>query len=490
MRKSVILAASVAILLSGCRESEKLSPETCPDMQTLSFSATCGGDDDVKSILGGTNHRSVLFSANDAVSLFSTKNTSGAKLTTTQGTVGTQATFSGTGIRDDSYHVIYPYTSGASFASGTISGLTVPTTQTAVNGSYDPNSTITYASTTGTTLHFSNLCALLKIKISKDALSAPVADSIVVTVNSDARMTGTVSVNTASPALSVSGACAPRVKLAGEIIKDSTYYISIIPGTYSTVTVTAYQNRYGAAHVIASKHKSTSSTFGKGKIYDLGTLTVTKGVAPVDPGTGGRSSCSWVQLWKDGPKWAEFNLGSTAADYINATYTPGEAPNTAYFGDYYTWGAKAARTKEYDTKNTILSVADTTDVARILWKYSWKMPSKDELDALMNSANCTWEWCDGSSVQYAPGCTIKGYKVSGKGTEYSQSHIFLPAAGRWKNDGSFGDVNTICNIWSASAQGLASEKAYALSGSGTPAPNQLIDKKRELGYSIRPVFIQ
>ena len=40
----------------------------------------------------------------------------------------------------------------------------------------------------------------------------------------------------------------------------------------------------------------------------------TKGYASVEPNLG-RSSCKWVQLWENGPRWAEFNVGATIESY-------------------------------------------------------------------------------------------------------------------------------------------------------------------------------
>ena len=57
------------------------------------------------------------------------------------------------------------------------------------------------------------------------------------------------------------------------------------------------------------------------------------GTADVSGTDAGRSSCGWVQLWENGPKFAEFNVGATITDYTSATdYT------TANIGGYYGWG--------------------------------------------------------------------------------------------------------------------------------------------------------
>jgi len=468
--------AGIVMMMSGCRENEKLAPEGIYGTQALTFYATDSGDDDTKSRLGGTNHRSVLFSANDAISLFSTKNASGVKLTTARGTVGSAgATFTGTGSRDDRYYAVYPYTSTAEYSSGTISGLIIPAVQTATDGTYDPNAVITYAATENSSLRFTNLCPLLKIRISEPA------DSIVVTVSGQTTgLTGAVSVSTDSPALSRAGTTGHdnRVKLQGDIKKDTAYYVSVIPGTYETITITAYHHIGSTPHIISIRNKPTSSTFEKGRIYDMGTMKITQGISPVDGTTGGRSSCGWVQLWEGGPKWAEFNLGSTATDYFGAS------PDPSHFGDYYAWGAKKSRSKECDTTHIALSASDTTDTAFRLWRNDWKTPSMYNMQQLIASNNCIWEWCDGSTVQYVPGCTIKGFKISGKG-DYSVNNIFLPASGFWKTDGSTADTNNFCDYWTSTGI-TGGVNAYGISCQ-TYKPGTMSSFKRSFGFAIRPI---
>ncbi len=468
--------AAIVMITSGCRENEKLAPEEIYGTQTLTFYATDSGNDGTKSRLGGASHRSVLFSANDSISLFSTRNASGVKLTTALGTVGSAgAAFTGTGIRDDRYYAVYPYTSAAGYSTGIISGLVIPAVQTATDGTYDPKAVITYATTANTSLLFTNLCPLLKIKISE------AADSIVVTVSGQTTgLTGAVSVSTESPALSRAGATGQdnRVKLQGDIKKDTAYYISVIPGTYDAITVTAYHHYGNTPHIISTRHKSTSSTLEKGRIYDMGTMTVTQGLSPVDGTTGGRSSCGWVQLWEGGPKWAEFNLGSTAADYSGAS------PDSSHFGNYYAWGAKEARSAKCDSTHAVLSASDTTDTAFRLWKNGWKMPSKYYMEQLTSTNKCTWVWCDGSTVQYVPGCTIKGFKISGKG-DYSMNHIFLPASGFWRKDGGTADTNVFCDYWTST--GITGGVNACGISCQTYNPGTTSSFSRSFGFAIRPI---
>ena len=93
---------------------------------------------------------------------------------------------------------------------------------------------------------------------------------------------------------------------------------------------------------------------------------------------------NWVQLWENGPKFAEYNVG----------VTDGKAES---YGEYYAW---------------------TENVASTEWGSAWRMPTSAELQALID--NCTYEW---TTVNDVPGRIY-----TGKGS-YSSNSIFLPAAG-------------------------------------------------------------
>lgn len=151
--------------------------------------------------------------------------------------------------------------------------------------------------------------------------------------------------------------------------------------------------------------------------------------------SAGRTSCDYVQLWKDGPKWAMFNVGATITDYAQLQDSIDPVPfnkdrsypyyNTANIGGLYAWqGPKLNGRKTKWTKTD----TNVNDVATALWGSNWETPTKEQFEALLDTTLTTWTMCDGSETQYVTGCALKGYKVSGKG-DYADYSIFLPAAG-------------------------------------------------------------
>ena len=162
-----------------------------------------------------------------------------------------------------------------------------------------------------------------------------------------------------------------------------------------------------------------------------------------------------IQLWENGPYWADRNIG---------------AENPWELGDYFWWGDTigykrsgnvwmagdgsssnfAFRDANVPTyKKSIAELkregwitADnvltpTYDAAQMQWGGGWRMPTKQELDDLCTK--CDWIWTKKSGVN--------GYIVRGRGG-YASASIFLPCAGfgygtSLRSSGSYG------NYWSS-----------------------------------------
>lgn len=165
------------------------------------------------------------------------------------------------------------------------------------------------------------------------------------------------------------------------------------------------------------------------------------GTALVVLDNSGRTSCGWVQLWENGPKWATFNVGATITDYAKVTTGANSTPfdeefypreeeqkyyNTANVGGLYAWKNPTLDGRKITWNNGLCT--DICDVATALWGYKWKTPTYEQLDTLQDDYYTTWTWCDGSTTQYVKGCPLRGYKVSGV-DDYAGYSIFLPAAG-------------------------------------------------------------
>ena len=110
-----------------------------------------------------------------------------------------------------------------------------------------------------------------------------------------------------------------------------------------------------------------------------------------------------------GLKWATCNVGASKPEDD---------------GNYYAWGETTTKKSKYTENNSKTYGKQMDDIkgnsqydaARANWGGSWRLPTKSELEELLN--NCTWTWTEQNGVN--------GYKVTGP----NGNSIFLPAAGR------------------------------------------------------------
>lgn len=121
----------------------------------------------------------------------------------------------------------------------------------------------------------------------------------------------------------------------------------------------------------------------------------------------------WVQLWEDGPKFAEYNVGANSAE--------GD-------GGYYCWGGSTNRNTGSSKQGACSSLTGDDDTATKLWGRNWRMPTRDELQGLIDNCDSGAEKLNG----------VTGIRYRGKGI-YAGNSIFLPFAGDGNlNHGAFG----------------------------------------------------
>ena len=175
----------------------------------------------------------------------------------------------------------------------------------------------------------------------------------------------------------------------------------------------------------------------------------------------------WVQLWENGPKFAEYNVGA--------------ANNKAEdCGGYYCWGSSKDKDPDVEIKSGTDDLTGTDDTATNLWGSNWRMPTQAELKGLRE--NCDFVWTTVNNV--------KGWKFTGKG-DYASCYIFLPAAGYWDGD-TVSPQGNIGYYWSSTHYNVG--QAYYLympTGSPTTKPNVTYQNgNRKSGHSIRAVLAE
>ena len=120
------------------------------------------------------------------------------------------------------------------------------------------------------------------------------------------------------------------------------------------------------------------------------------------------------------------------------------------------------------------------DAARQIWKGTWRIPTKEELTALLDDTKFTWAWQNDYNG-------AKGMLVTSKVTNYTGNSIFLPAAGQ-RTDYNLEDTGAKGSYWSSSLFGKQSSK-YAqfifIRNDGYKTAGNF--PGRYCGYSLRAV---
>ena len=176
----------------------------------------------------------------------------------------------------------------------------------------------------------------------------------------------------------------------------------------------------------------------------------------------------WVQLWADGPKFAECNVGA-------------ENNKPEDYGGYYTWGGKYKNdgiTWLNDHYGGTGPLFGNDDTATNLWGSKWRMPTNAEFQALVDS--CSVE----DVLDPNDNTKLLGKKFIGKGA-YSSNSVFLPAAGYCK--GSVLAAGKCGAYWSSTGNG--SDNAYSLVFNSDTL-SVCDDDNRNYGFSVRAVLAE
>ena len=149
-----------------------------------------------------------------------------------------------------------------------------------------------------------------------------------------------------------------------------------------------------------------------------------------------------VQLWEGGPYWATCNVGASKPEEYGLYFWWGDTVGHA--GDWYfdkdhcpTYLKSDAELRSLGYIDSSGNLAFAHDAARAHLGAPWRMPTSNEIDALVN--NCDTIWTTRNNVW--------GRLVKGRGV-YASSSIFLPAAG-CGNDSELTYLGSDGRYWSS-----------------------------------------
>lgn len=177
-------------------------------------------------------------------------------------------------------------------------------------------------------------------------------------------------------------------------------------------------------------------------------------------------------------KWASCNVGAEFPEEYGDYFAWGETEEKDCYGwSTYKWcnGSSDTQTKyctnsSYGTVDGKNTLDPEDDAATANWGSPWRMPTRSEIEELID--NCTWSW----TIQNG----VNGYKVTGS----NGNSIFLPAAGNRDGMevyacGSFG-----C-YWSGMLYKNYGDYVYTLNFTGSYWI--WLYSLRSAGHTVRPV---
>ena len=179
-------------------------------------------------------------------------------------------------------------------------------------------------------------------------------------------------------------------------------------------------------------------------------------------------------------KWATCNVGASQPEEYGDYYAWGETDTKGTYGSSTYNYAVTLMTKynvngygNYVSADTLTTLDRYDDVVRMKWGGRWRMPTKEELNELIN--NCIWSRMTKNGVD--------GYLVCHKSGSLERS-IFLPAAG-FRNDTSLYGEGYCGKYWSSS---LKTEDPYcAWSINFNSYEYEMVGCSRDRGLLVRPV---
>lgn len=186
-------------------------------------------------------------------------------------------------------------------------------------------------------------------------------------------------------------------------------------------------------------------------------------------------------------KWATYNVGALSPEDFGSYYAWGETEtkDTCEWSTYKWCNGSEHTFAKYNNNNSYGTVDNKTvldpedDVAHVKWGGSWRMPTAEEQDDLLNK--CTWTWYSSGNTEFNG---VAGYKVTSNKSGYRDRFIFLPAAG-YRYGSSLGSAGEYCLYWSSSL--YADDPYYAWYLYFDSGYHGASNGSRVLGHSVRPV---
>ena len=320
--------------------------------------------------------------------------------------------------------VVYPSSQGSSEAMttpGTITA-TIPATQHATAGTFDPSANISVAKVKDGKIILKNVCALMHFQISEADATNKYVRAV---VTADKPLAGTVNINANvdEPTFdreNITGGSNTVTLLAPngeEYFSAGDYYISLLPGEYTSVSIELYDE----IGPVASKAKTDAATLTRSKRVKMNPIVdVIPGVFTVSA-TGKKVRFSRGNLWGDARDanntiWhIEENQGLS---YLPVT---GNIPASQFDNSHvqYMWNVDVAASNTACNMSLPSSMKNTdkffagSDFHTDGSNRTWGVLTKDEMDYLINTRTNAANLTSGNTYTSSGSPAIDGKSYNG-----------------------------------------------------------------------------
>lgn len=245
------------------------------------------------------------------------------------------ATFKGelAGKGTKNFRAVTPYSADYTYSSlgSTFYGLSIPTEQTAVENSYDPQALVAIAQSDDYNLSFKNLGSLVKFTVISDGVT-----SVTLRSNNEEVLSGTFEATyAATPSIRVREG-KDEVTIKGDFKKGSTYYIVTLPATLEKGFMVLLNGSVKAMSIDAPVQLARSG------MVNLGELSLNPGESQLpDNGEDDEDEgvpSSWTIIgqfcsWADDGALATYDMGS----YYKAFDVPAASLSSFKFRNGEVW---------------------------------------------------------------------------------------------------------------------------------------------------------
>lgn len=183
--------------------------------------------------------------------------------------------------------------------------------------------------------------------------------------------------------------------------------------------------------------------------------------------------------------WASMNIGAEQISDLGLYFAWGETVGYPSDGSHsFEWGNYSLCDGDYDcmtrycvdstygTVDNIITLQPADDAATVNWGSRWRMPTKEEMQELIDNCDSQWVRVNGTTF---------GRQFLSR---VNDNYIFIPAAGYMWENYLYGDVDG-GQVWSSTLYEGETFSAYHL-GVG-PQGQGVYELYRFVGLPVRPV---